>query len=142
MGVILTFTYEGAVIKYLKKYLDKHLTTELEVGKINFSLLKKFPNASVELKNIVAKSSAGLNKRDFRKIDTDTLISAKSLIFEFSLPGILKGNYILKNVGIENGRINLLTDKKGKQILIYGKAGMRKKTVMFRYKFKTLFFQM
>lgn len=112
-GIILSFTYEGAVIRYLQKYLDKHLATELEVGKINLSFLRRFPNASVELRNIMAKSSTDLNKRDF-SIKADTLLFARSVFFEFSLTGLIKGDYKLKNISIEDGWINLLTDRKGK----------------------------
>ncbi len=114
IGVIFSTIYEDAVINYLKKYLDKHLITEVEVNKINFSIFKKFPKASVELTDIVAKSGMGFSAYDFGYINTDTLLSAKSVFFEFSLPGIIRGEYILKNVKIANGELILLMDHKGK----------------------------
>ena len=111
-GLILSFTYEDAVIKYLKKYLNKHLTTEIEVSRIRFSFIKKFPNATIELRNIVIHSGLGVNNKEFLELDTDTLLSARSVFFEFSLPGILKNEYKLKNIRIVDGKFILLRDSR------------------------------
>ena len=111
-GIIFSLAYEDTVIRYLKRYLDKHLITEIEVNKIDFSIFKKFPRASVELKNIKAKSGLGFASGDFRG-STDTLLYAQSIIIEFSFPEIIRGNYKLKNIRINNGKLNLLTDKLG-----------------------------
>lgn len=113
-GLILSFTYEDAVIKYLKKYLDKHLTTEIEVSRIRFSFIKKFPNATVELRNITIHSGLGVNKNEFSELNTDTLLSARSVFFEFSLPGVLKNEYNLKNIRIVDGKFILLRDSRQK----------------------------
>jgi hypothetical protein len=109
-GLILSYTYEDAVIKYLKKYLDKHLTTEIEVTQIKLSFIRKFPNVTVGLRNIVVYSGAGFQGKEFSGFDTDTLLSAKSVVFEFSLPGVLRHEYKLKNIRINDGKILLLKD--------------------------------
>ncbi|MBN2613289.1 MAG: hypothetical protein JXB00_17180 [Bacteroidales bacterium] len=111
-GFIFSVSYEDAVIKILKKYLDKHLTTEIEVSRIDFSVFKKFPNATVEFRNMVAKSGVGFNTREFKK-NTDTLMTAKSVFFEFSILHLLKGDYKLKNIFISNGEVNLFIDREG-----------------------------
>ncbi|UCH13503.1 MAG: hypothetical protein JSV22_10360, partial [Bacteroidales bacterium] len=68
-GIFISVTYDEAVIKYLKKYLDKHLITEIEVDEINFSLLRNFPNASVELRNVLARSTLNFSAQDFNNIN-------------------------------------------------------------------------
>lgn len=113
-GVIVSIFYENAVIKVLKRYLDKHLTTEIEVSGINFSAFKKFPNATVEFRNIVAKSGTNFSPEDFENLSADTLLTAKSVFFEFSLPGVIKGDYKLKNILIYNGKANILIDLNGR----------------------------
>ena len=113
-GIIISATYKDTTIKYLKKYLDKHLITEIEVEKINFSLIKNFPNASVELKNILAKSTLNFSAADFVRKDTDTLLTAENVFFEFSLLKILSGKYILKNIHIHDGKLIALIDNAGK----------------------------
>jgi len=113
-GIFISTTYDEAVIRYLKKYLDNHLITEIEVDKIDFSLLKNFPRASVELKNIYARSTLNFSERDFLNEDTDTLLIAKSIFFEFGLLKILSGKYIIKNIHINDGKLKILIDKKGR----------------------------
>ncbi len=112
-AVFVSVTYDEAVIKYLKKYLDKHLITEIEVNKINFSLLKNFPNASVELKNILAKSTLNFSAHDFNN-NTDTLLTARSIFFEFGLLKILKGEYTVRNIHIIDGTLNIFIDSNGR----------------------------
>ncbi len=112
-GIIISVTYEDTAIKYLKKYLDKHLITEIEVDKINFSLFKNFPNASVELKNIMARSTLNFTASDFGERDTETLLVAENIFFEFKLIKILSGIYILRNIHINNGKLTALIDKAG-----------------------------
>jgi len=111
-GLILSLTYEEAVIKYLKKYLDKHLTTKVEVTQIRLSFIRKFPNATVELRNMVIYSGTGYHNKEFSNINTDTLLSAKSVFFEFSLPGVIKNEYKLKNIRIIDGKFLLLRDSR------------------------------
>ncbi len=113
-GIFISTTYDESVIRYLKKYLDKHLITEIEVDKIDFSLLKNFPRASVELKNIYARSTLNFSERDFIDENTDTLLVAKSIFFEFGLLKILSGKYIIKNVHINNGELKIYIDKNGR----------------------------
>jgi hypothetical protein len=113
-GIFISATYDDAVIRYLKKYLDKHLITEIEVDKIDFSLLKNFPRASVELKNIYARSTLNFSESDFIRDNTDTLLIAKSIFFEFALIKIFSGQYIIKNVRINDGILKILIDKNGR----------------------------
>ncbi len=112
-GFIFTLSYENTVIRYIKRYLDKHLITEVEISKINFSVFKRFPNASVELKNVMAKSGLGISTSEFLPSSADTLLFARSVFFEFSIPGIIRGDYGLKNLRIADAKLNLLADRKG-----------------------------
>jgi hypothetical protein len=111
---ILSFTYDKTLIKYLKKYLNEHLLTEIIVDEIDFSLIKRFPSATVEFSNVVVKSRAGLNCSDFKTISGDTLMSAKKVYFQFNLISLLRKKYQLKRIHFVNGQMNLLTDKSGR----------------------------
>ncbi len=113
-GIYISTTYDEGVIRYLKKYLDKHLVTEIEVDRINFSLLKNFPRATVELKNVYARSTLNFSESDFADDNTDTLLVAKSIFFEFGILKILGGKYFIKNIHINNGKLKILTDSKGR----------------------------
>jgi hypothetical protein len=112
-GIYVSVTCEDTAIRYLKKYLDNHLTTEIEVDDISFSLLKSFPYASVRFKNVYAKSALNFAAGDFAGQDIDTLLTANSIFFEFGILKLLSGNYEIRNININKGRLKILTDNKG-----------------------------
>ncbi|MFO7655934.1 MAG: AsmA-like C-terminal region-containing protein [Bacteroidales bacterium] len=138
-GIILSVSYKDAVIKILKKYLDKHLTTEIEVSRIDFSVFKKFPNATVEFRNMVAKSGVGFNADDFN-INTDTLLTAKSVFFEFSILHLLKGDYKLKNIFFSNGQVNLFIDRHGKNNFSVWESGKTENQEAINFSLQNIIF--
>ena len=113
IGIYISVTYENTAIKYLKKYLDNHLITEIEVDEISFSLLKSFPYASVRFKNVYAKSALNFESRDFAGQDIDTLLTANNIFFEFGILKLLSGKYEIRNININNGKLKILIDNDG-----------------------------
>jgi hypothetical protein len=93
--------------------LNKNLSTKLEVGSYRLSFVKKFPKASLELKNVLVHSSPGFNSAAFKGINTDTLLSAKTVSLDFRLIDILRGNYTIERIGAKTGRANFFTDSEG-----------------------------
>jgi hypothetical protein len=113
--VALSSVYDKAIIKYLKKNLNEHLLTEIIVEDIDFSMIRKFPYATVEFTNVFVRSKAGLHQADFETTDQDTLLSASKVYFQFGLFGLMRNEYQLKRIQLINGKINLLTDKTGRR---------------------------
>jgi hypothetical protein len=93
--------------------LNQNISTKLDVGSFRLSFLKRFPKASLELKNVLIHSSSTFNKKDFPGHNTDTLLSAKNLSVEFSITDIINGNYDINSIGARSGKINLLVDSVG-----------------------------
>ncbi|MBN2481989.1 MAG: hypothetical protein JXB19_09635, partial [Bacteroidales bacterium] len=116
-SAVISFFYEKAVIRYLKSYLDEHLRTQITVDDIHFRLLKGFPNASIELRNIVVLSGENFSASDFTAIDADTLLEAKRLTFQFDFIKLLRSNYELKQINIARGHVNILFDKNNRNNL-------------------------
>ncbi len=112
--VVLSFVYDKAIVKYLKKNLNEYLLTEIIVEDIDFSMIRKFPYATVEFSNVLIRSKAGLHHADFKTGDQDTLLSSSRIYFQFGLFGLIRNEYRLKGVHLLNGKINLLTDKAGR----------------------------
>jgi hypothetical protein len=71
--------------------LNQNLTAKIEVEDISFSVLRNFPYASVEFKNIKAGEAKGF-------ITTGTVLNAHSLSLLFNLAGIFSDNYRLKEL--------------------------------------------
>jgi AsmA-like C-terminal region len=95
------------------KSLNKNLSTKVDVGSYRLSFLRKFPKASLELKNVLVHSSPGFNSSEFKGINTDTLLSARSVSVEFRITDILKGIYTIQRIGAMTGKANFFTDTTG-----------------------------
>jgi hypothetical protein len=93
--------------------LNKNLSTKLEVGSYRLSFLRKFPKASLELRNVLVHSSPGFNSAAFKGINTDTLLAAATVSLDFRLTDILRGNYTIERIGAKTGRANFFTDSDG-----------------------------
>lgn len=95
------------------KSINKNLSTKLDVGSYKLSFLKKFPKASLELKNVFVHSSPDFNSSSFGGINTDTLLSAHVVTLEFKLTDLLKGNYTIESISAKAGKANFFTDTTG-----------------------------
>ena len=93
--------------------LNKNLSTKLDVGSYKLSFLRKFPKASLELKDVLVHSSPDFNSHAFKGINTDTLLSARYVSLEFKITDILKGIYTIERIGARSGRANFFTDTTG-----------------------------
>ena len=93
--------------------LNKSLSTKLEVGTVRLSFLRKFPKASLELKDVIVWSSNDFIKTGFKGINTDTLLTAENVSVEFKITDIIKGNYNIESLGAKYGKMNFFTDNAG-----------------------------
>jgi hypothetical protein len=96
------------------KSLSKNVSTKFDIGTIKLSFLRRFPKASLDLKNVVVHSSPGFDKTCFTGINTDTLLTAESVTVEFRISDIIKGIYNIERIGVKNGRLNIYTDTAGR----------------------------
>jgi hypothetical protein len=94
--------------------LNKNISTKLETGSFRLSFLRRFPHASLELKNVLVRSSPDFNAGEFGAINTDTLIFAKSVSMEFRITDIIKGNYTIESISARSGTAHFFTDSKWK----------------------------
>jgi hypothetical protein len=112
-SAIVTLFYEKAVIRYMKKYLDEHLMTQISMDDIRFRALKGFPNATVEINQVVVLSGENFHPRDFDGSYADTLLKARKVSFQFDLIMLFHKDYELKKIEITQGSMNILFDKRG-----------------------------
>ena len=108
-----SFLLRNKVASILIESLNKGLSTRVEIGEYHLSLIRKFPKASVELANVTILSSPTFNRKEFKGINTDTLLRAKSLSLEFRMTDILKGNYTVQSITLSDGMLHLFSDTTG-----------------------------
>lgn len=118
LSLILQNRVGGIVIHSLNSTLQ----TKIETESYRLSLIKKFPKATVELKNISVHSSPGFDKPAFRGINTDTLLKARSASVDFRMLDLIRGAYTFTRIGIRGGELNLFTDEAGNYNYSFSKS--------------------
>lgn len=105
-GWYISSVYEDEVKNFILSEINNRLNTKVDMEEINFSVFKKFPYASLELKNVRADEVISKEKKD-------DLFKIKSIFLQFNIIDIIKENYTIKKIAVEDGFINLSIDKKG-----------------------------
>jgi hypothetical protein len=105
-GIIISSIYEEDVKSYMLSKINERLNTKIDVKEINFSVLKKFPYASLEFETVTADEVTKNQKKG-------TLFSAQSVYLQFNIIDIINKNYIIKKIHVENGLVNIKIDKNG-----------------------------
>ena len=106
-GAIFAILYGDEITKIFVKEINKHLEAKIEVGDMRFSMLKKFPAAALELKNITVYTPTNITKKEKNRFNNDTVLIAESLFLQFSLTDLFKRNYLIKAIHVKNGHLNI-----------------------------------
>ena len=117
LAIIILFSasllLQDKVADIILKSLNKNLSTKLEIGSFRLSFLRKFPHASLELKDVLVYSSNDFDKKSFTGINTDTLLAARFVSVEFRLTDIIIGNYNIEKISARQGTLKLYSDRGG-----------------------------
>jgi hypothetical protein len=92
---------------------NEKISTKYDIGSIKLSFIRKFPKAYLDLKNVVVHSSPGFDLTCFPGINTDTLLSVRSVSVEFKITDIIKEVYNIDRISIKEGFLNLFSDTAG-----------------------------
>jgi hypothetical protein len=110
----LSLILQNKVADLLLKSLNNTFSTRIETESYRLSLIRKFPKASIELKNVLVHSSPDFDCDAFKGISTDTLLAAKSASIDFRTFDILRGTYTFTRINIKSGMLKLYTDTSGR----------------------------
>lgn len=117
---VISYLYEDEVSQYLIEELNENILTEIEAEDVNFSLIKKFPKASIEFKNVLAHSKDGFYK-EVKGYTTDTLFFAQSIFIKVDILDLIQDEISIHSIHFNKGRINLFTDHLGDPNYIFWK---------------------
>jgi len=109
---VIGYFYENEVVNIVLKELNKNIKTEINIGSYDFSILSKFPDASLEFKDITAKSTKNYKSKYKNE---DTLFTAKSIFLQFNIYDIIKKHYNINAIHINGANVHLLTNKNGEE---------------------------
>ena len=101
IGVGIAHVYQDEIEQLAVQNINEQLQTPIEVEDIEFSLMKKFPYASLELKNLMALDA-------FQK---DTLLQAEKLFLKLNALDLYNKNYALQQLELHNGFVRISLNK-------------------------------
>jgi hypothetical protein len=103
---VLSYVYKDKIIGLFINEVNKYLVTKVEVGKIDFSIWAKFPQVAVSFENVLIEESIPNSTRPLARL--------KHLYFTFSLLKIIKGEYEVSKVYLEQGEVTVRQDNEGR----------------------------
>lgn len=102
----LVYVFQDDIKKYAVLSLNENLQTKLDVEEIDITIIKQFPYASLEFKNVVCEEA-------YERKSNAPLFSAGRVYLQFNLWNVITQNYTVKRITLEDAVVNLYRDKKG-----------------------------
>ncbi|MBA3971385.1 MAG: hypothetical protein H0X46_04460 [Bacteroidetes bacterium] len=127
-GFVIGYYYQDEVKEYVIGELNKQLNTEIIVdGKdIDFTVIKNFPYASVDFKNVKAMDA-------IPQKNNDTLFTAGVISLQFNIIDIFKENYWVKKIAISDVDLNVRIDEVGNDNYHFWKESKDSATASFAF---------
>ena len=104
---ILVYFFQDRLIRLAIEEINKNLNTKIEVEQIDLTLWKKFPQASLEFKNVRCDEVT-------EQVEKNKLLEAESVFLSFDVWDFFTGNYTFKRIDVVNAKAYLRINEKGK----------------------------
>ena len=104
----IPFLFQDKLVALVKETINNNVNAKVEFSDANLSLLKNFPKASVELKNVTVTN--------FAPFEGDTLVYSESIQIKLKITEIFKSANSQLNVqsfAIDNSLVNIMIDENG-----------------------------
>src|SRR5258706_246877 len=95
VAIAILFSQQQRLVGLALRQLNQQLPGELTVGGSDISVFQSWPYISIGLQNV--KFYPGKQTGD------KPIYEAERMLVGFSLPDILKGQYLVKNIVVKNG---------------------------------------
>jgi len=102
--VVSAWLYQDKIIQHFVREANKSLNTPIEVKKIYVSVFDDFPTISIFLKDVYIEDSHP---------GKYPLMEAVSISFSLNIIELIKGNYIISGLQLNEASINLRINEKG-----------------------------
>jgi len=112
-GVVVVKFYGEDLKTFVMEQINHRLDSKVDVDEITVKVFQKFPNTSIQLKNVTVWSTHNFDTRGFNGPGADTLLSAKNINVSFNLIGLIRKRYNIRQLEIKEGILHLYTDLDG-----------------------------
>jgi len=104
------YIFKDKITNLLVQEINKRLATEIQVGKIDLTAFSNFPNLSLKFSNVKIKEPDTFSKGEAK----GNLVTAKTLFFTFNPIDLLRKNYQVEQITLQNAKVDLKVNKEGK----------------------------
>lgn len=105
IAISLAYIYQDKIVRLFLEEANEYITTPIEVEKIDFSLIEKFPQAAITFTNITIQE--GIEGSSL------PLAKAEKLFLTFDIMDLLNQRYFIRQVFMQNGEANIRITKAG-----------------------------
>ena len=109
----LSLIFQGRITQIFRSEVNKYTETDIDVEKVSFSLLKGFPKATVEFKNISIGSPVKYNFSSDSIPVNSNFLKAENIYASFNVRDILKKKYSIERLAVKNGNLLIIKDSLG-----------------------------
>jgi len=121
VGAMLYVTYnKDRVLKMISTELNQKLDGQITIGDMKPQLFKRFPNISLELKNVTIRDKRFTEHKH-------TLLDAKEFYVSLNALSMLTGKASINRIDVDDAAADLYTDSTGYSNLSVFKKGPKKK---------------
>lgn len=122
IGIVSAIMYhnEEKIYEYVLQEINENQNGHTEVGHIDISPIKNFPYVSIGLHDLVFYADKTKNEEPIYQLG--------HVYAGFDLFSILKGNYTIKKIKLEDGFLRLVMNENGELNLLQAKADGKVKT--------------
>ena len=104
---IVSLTYGDKAKQLVVAEINKHLLAPAEVGEVEFTLFRNFPDASVVFRQVAIKPPAGAE-------NTPGLLHARAVSLRFGIFSLFTGEYRIRSIDINEASVTLWRDQNGR----------------------------
>jgi hypothetical protein len=90
--------FRGKIESWAKKTINEKVNAQVDFNNLSITILRTFPNVTVSLEDIVV---AGIDN-----FEGDTLANVKSFSIVVDIWALLKGDFVIKSIAIDNPYLN------------------------------------
>jgi len=106
---VLTYSMQDSIKQKLVSEIKGSIASDVYIEEVNLSFWKKFPNTSLELKNIVCNNSE----------NTDTLFKFTSVFLKINVLKLLRKKIEINQLALFGGAINIFDGEEHKNYMIW-----------------------
>ena len=110
--LVLSYRYRDRLALLVMQKINENIKTRVEVKQVRFTVLRKFPQASLELRDVLVLSPAAY-VHDSIALYNDTLLYARKLYLQFNLFDLLNKRYVISTVHLDKASLHLYVNQQG-----------------------------